>query len=133
MVSKSTLYAAISVATALIYGLEVGPYWVTDAIFFAMLALAVAYFSFKRKVEWPMNNEAQSFEKREYRPRSRIAHYVSISRAKFGSYAPHESLTGFERSLLSEPGWQKVSGERLEEISIQSPTKPKRSQQELAQ
>ena len=118
-VTKSTLYVLFAIGGAVYYGLVVGPYWVDDAIVFAALASLVIWSFFSLKVNFRSKVQITVTEprQREYIPRSRIAHYVSVSRIHFLGYLARESESPFERALLSEPEWQKLSGERLQEVS----------------
>ena len=136
--SRSYLYAAIAVALAVAYGVWVGSYWVTDADVFALLAGVVAYFSLAEQGMRQLAAVSEFFFARTYRqqgtnaavtephererlPRSRIAHYVNISRIRSTIFAARDSDSPFERALLSEPDWRTLSGESLEEISRKVP------------
>jgi hypothetical protein len=138
----------LAVAMVVAYGFGVGPYWLTDMIVFAVAAIAVASFCFvtlarKKNIEQayralgapgkqvgrhlPVVTEP---ELRERMPRSRIAHYVIISRIKsaaFIAWLLRESDSPFERALLIEPGWRTLSGESLEEVTRKAPDTPAKS------
>lgn len=127
-VGRAHSYAVLAIAVAVIYGVWVGPYWVTDEEVFLVLACAVAFICFTRgpKTEvtfhkWGMRlGTGTELERREPAPRSRIAHYALFSRTKSTAstaWLRRESDSPFERALLSEPGWRTLSGESLEEIS----------------
>lgn len=141
-VGRRILYAALTVAAAVAYGIGVGPYWLTDLVAFALVACAVGFFCHARGrrttgVETayetlrtqsqvgklagrPVKRDlAPESDQRERVPRSRIAHYVIVSRIKSAAstaWLRRESDSPFERALLSESEWRKLSGESLEEV-----------------
>lgn len=142
-VGKGPLYAVFAVAFAVAYGFGAGPYWLTDMVVFAVMAIAVAYFCFVKGAKTtgveqayqtlgnqtqvgklagrPVKRDAVVAElgQREHAPRSRIAHYVTVSRIKSRAstaWLRRESDSPFERALLGESGWQRLSEEGLEEI-----------------
>jgi hypothetical protein len=137
----------LAVAVAVAYGVEVGPYWVTDMLVFAVLAGAVAYFCFVRgakttslasrnrlsrlesSLDWRQVTEP---DQRDHVSRSRIAHYVIVSRIKstaFTAWLRRVSDSPFERALLGEPRWRTFSGESLEEITRKTPDASAKSAQ----
>lgn len=148
-VGRARLYALLAIAVAVTYGVGVGRYWLTDAAVLVVLGGAVASFCLAginmeslyaflgfglsrmyrrqgatRRVVEP--------DKREHIPRSRIEHYVSVSRirsATLTAWLRRESDSPFERALFSEPGWQRLSGESLEEITRKAPAAPAKSTQ----
>jgi len=142
-VARAYVYAVLAVAVAVAYGVWVGPYWVTDTVVLAVMASAVAFLCFGRGVEAESifavlrmgtkvgNQYAPEPSKRQRVPdqrervsRSRIAHYVTLSRIKstaLDSWLRQESDSPFERALLSEPGWRRLSGENLMEITRKFP------------
>jgi hypothetical protein len=64
-------------------------------------------------------------EETEHIPRSRMAHYAIVSRTKsrtLTDWLHLESDSPFERVLFGEPGWRKLSGDDLEEISRKAST-----------
>lgn len=137
------LYATLAVAAAVAYGIGVGPYWLTDMVVFAVVAGVVAFlcFAMRAKTEsiYTMlrmgttvgRQYAREPDQREHVhdplervPRSRIAHYVTVSRTKskgLTAWLGRESESPFERALLSNPRWRTLSGESLEEISKEIP------------
>jgi hypothetical protein len=140
-VGRTFLYATLAVAVAVAYGVGVGPYWLTDMVVLSVVASVVAYFCFARGakaksiehgyraqggVGKPVDRHVRiddtvaEPDKREHVFRSRIAHYVIVSRIKSTASAAwlrRESDSPFERALLSESGWWKLSEESLEEIT----------------
>jgi len=140
---RAYLYAALAVAVAATYGIGVGPYWVTDMLVFAVAAGVVAWLCFSReakekdieagfRLKGGSTGGGKIYRSAELRsvvsepdqiervPRSRIAHYVIISRSrstKLADWLRRESDSPFERALLSEPGWRTLSGEGLGEIT----------------
>lgn len=145
---RGLLYSVLAVVAAVAYGVEVGSYWLTDMVVFAAVAAAVAYFCFARRAKTMKVEQAYQtlgsqtqvgklagrpvkrdvivteFDRREHVPRSRIAHYVAISRIKSTASAAwlrRESDSPFERALLGESGWRRLSGESLEEVVRKTP------------
>jgi hypothetical protein len=139
--SKIYLYAVLAVAGAVAYGVGEGQYWVTDLEVFAVVVGAVAYLCFARggrtkdtepyyralgvgakDVYRPaeLRSVVTEPDQREHLPRSRMAHYVIVSRTKsrtLTDWLRLESDSSFERTLFGEPGWRTLSGEDLEEIA----------------
>lgn len=144
-VGRVHVYAVLAVAVALAYGVGVGPYWLADMVVLAVVAVAVACFCLSRGakttdversyralpgvgklVDRPVQSDGILLtpEQREHVPRSRIAHYVTVSRIKSTAstaWLRRESDSPFERVLLGEPGWRTLSGEGLEEITKKAP------------
>ena len=135
-VRRAYLYAALATALAVAYGVWVGPYWEVDALVFAATASAVAFFSFtERGMEQLLSvltflmggasrrrrvNAAVIKPERSERmpmPRSRIAHYVTVSKIKSTVSIARRSDSPFERVLLSRQEWRMLSGGSLEEIA----------------
>jgi hypothetical protein len=137
-VGKASLYAVLAVAAAVAYGAGVGPYWVIDLVVFAVVAAAVGFFCFARKSDTEsifrillmgtiigkryaeVDQGAHPPDQVERVARSRIAHYATVYRTKserLTAWLRRQSDSPFERALFSEPGWQTLSEERLEEIS----------------
>ena len=135
-VRRNYLYAALAVAAAVAYGVGDGAYWVTDSVVLAVVAVAVAILCFaERSVDRLFEilnfglgvgrvNRVQGAKtaaanptQRERMPRSRIAHYVTVSRFKSTAAIAKQSDTPFERALLSQPEWWTLSGASLEEIT----------------
>jgi len=132
----------LAVAAVVAYGVVVGSYWVADAVVLAVAAGAVVFFSVSSaradqlldfltgvlgfqgspmRVSLETNRPGTSLWvsqlRRELMPRSRIAHYVTVSRIRFTAPIAMISESQFERALLSQPGWRKLSAESLEEIT----------------
>lgn len=160
MVGRTHIYTVLAVAVAVAYGVGVGEYWVTDMMVFAVVASAVAWFCFARGAKtkdieagyralgvsgkqiyrpaephsayghaWGVVTEP---DQREQVSRSRIAHYVVVSRIKsttLTAWLRRESDSPFERALFSEPEWRTLSGESLEEISRKALDAPAKSAQ----
>ena len=133
-VRRTYLYAALAVVAAVAYGVGDGAYWVTDAVVLAVVAVAVAILCFaERNVDRLFDvlnfglaraNTLRGAKtavaeptQRERMPRSRIAHYVAVSRLKSTAAIAKQSDTPFERALLSQPEWRTLSGGNLEEIT----------------
>jgi hypothetical protein len=146
MVGRARLLAALTVGVAVLYGVEVGSYWLTDAVVFAVVAVAVAFLCFaERGVDSLLDvlgfglarasrgrvakTRGTEGDQTEHLPRSRIAHYVIVSRIKSTSDIAKRSDTPFERALLSEPGWRTLSGRSLDEIAKKIPKPSAKSAQ----
>lgn len=126
-VSRTYVYALIVTVLAVTYGVLLGPLWVTDAFVLGFLAVGVMWFSLSRKdrgnprqwelKKWPASATVMDPEPEEKKqvPRSRIAHYVFVSGIK-STASVAKSYGAFERTLLSDPKWQKLSGESLNGI-----------------
>jgi hypothetical protein len=139
--SRAFLYSTLAVVAAVAYGIGVGRYWLADMVVLTVVASAVAYLCFARRTKTtsiehdyrtlggvgrpadrPLKVDDADMEpgKREHVSRSRIAHYVTVSRIKstaLAAWLRRESDSPFERALLNESGWRKLSGESLEEIT----------------
>lgn len=137
--SRTFLYATLAVTAAVAYGVGVGSYWLADMVVFTVVASTVAYLCFARGAkaksiehgyralggvgklaDRPLKVDDADTEpgRREHVSRSRIAHYVIVSRIKstaLAAWLRRESDSPFERALLNESGWRKLSGENLEE------------------
>jgi hypothetical protein len=133
-VGRAYLSVALAVAVAVAYGVWVGPYWEADAAVLAVLAFGVAFLCFaERSVDRLFDvltfgltraNKLRATRTRvaepthrEHIPRSRIAHYVTVSRIKSTAFIARESDSSFERALLSRREWRTLSGGGLEEIT----------------
>jgi hypothetical protein len=134
------LYSALAVAFAVAFGLGIGPYWVDDAVALAMMAFVVvlvclrvgqhivtptslpAPMSTSSQMPFKATNQASASEQghREYVPRSKIAHFVLLSRIRFKSSTALDSYNAYERKLLSRPDWQGLSVDELRELAQQS-------------
>jgi len=141
MPPKTTyLYSVLAVAFAVAFGLSIGPYWVDDALALAVMALVVVLVSLRadriivtpaplptpkmRSTQIPpkATNQTPASGQRygEYVPRSKIAHFVLLSRIRFKSTMVFASYNAFERTLLSRPGWQGLSVDELRRLAQQS-------------
>jgi hypothetical protein len=131
---RNYLYAVLAVAAAVVYGVAEGAYWVTDVVVLAVVAVAVGILCLaKRRVDPVVEiltfgvsahygargakTAAAELNQRERIPRSRIAHYVALSRIKSTAAIAKQFDTPFERALLSQPEWRTLSGGGLEEIT----------------
>lgn len=139
---RAYLYAALAVVAVVAYVVWIGAYWLADAVVLAAAAGAVVFFPrTERGVDQlldfltgvlgfrgsPMRVPPEANRRgtspwvsqlrRELMPRSRIAHYVTVSRIRYTDSLARVSESQFERALLSQPGWRKLSGESLEEIA----------------
>ncbi|HME18276.1 MAG TPA: hypothetical protein VKF15_00880 [Nitrososphaerales archaeon] len=127
------VYAALAIAFAVAFGLGVGPYWVDDAVALAFMALLViiVYLSQGEGTNafaawWaPASKESQLRPTGripapnldyKYIPRSRIAHFVLLSRISPKSPTGWDSYNTFEQNLLNRQGWQKLSADELRAI-----------------
>jgi hypothetical protein len=128
------LYAALAIAVVVAYGLRVGPYWVDDALALAFLALlAIAVYLTRGKgagafTPWwgPASKQrllkptgrtpTADPDQTKYIPRSKIAHFVLLSRINPKSPTAWDSYNAFERKLLGQKGWQKLSADELKAI-----------------
>ena len=148
-VGRAFLYTVLAVAAAVAYGVGVGPYWVIDLAVFAVVAGAVGFFSFARRAKtesmyWMLrmgtklgrqyaeeaDHRARTLDQIEHVTRSRIAHYITVSRTKstrLTAWLRRESDSPFERTLFSEPKWRTLSGEKLEEVSRKALDAPAKS------
>jgi hypothetical protein len=132
------LYVALAVAAALGYGIWVGPDWMTDAVVLAVAAIAVTRASSivgdadsllriltfglaKGYRQRSAGTEVTEHGQRERMLRSRVMHYITLSRIKSTASIARESDSPFERALLGQPGWRMLSGESLEEIARRAP------------
>jgi hypothetical protein len=73
------------------------------------------------------DQRGQAPERIERVPRSRIARYVAISRAKstkLTDWLRRESNSPFERALFSDPAWRTLSKESLEDVSRRATEAP---------
>lgn len=129
------LYAALAVVFAVAFGLGVGAFWVDDAIALAMMIFVVIMIclsagpGMKRLTSWwaPTPKEGQpgqasraaspEADYRKYIPRSKIAHFVLLSRIRFTSATTWDSYNTFERKLLSRKGWQGLSADELKALT----------------
>jgi len=137
---KSLAFAAIAIAMAVAYGIWVGVFWVADAVIFTVAASAVAYLSFTERDANQLlnllrfglglgrgraNRQSTSLWLAEYRreiiPRSRIAHYVTVSKIRSTASIAKASDSPFEREILSQPGWRTLSEASLEEVAKRAP------------
>jgi hypothetical protein len=140
------LYGALAVAAALGYGIWVGPDWMTDAVVLAVAAIAVTRASsiegdadsLLRILTFGLTKgyrprgagtEATEHGQKERMLRSRIVHYVTLSRIKSTASIARESDSPFERALLSEPRWKALSREGLLEIIRKAPDASAKSAQ----
>ncbi|MGP8124391.1 MAG: hypothetical protein ACLQEQ_00765 [Nitrososphaerales archaeon] len=145
---RAYVYAALGVAAAVAYGVGVGPYWEADAFVFAVTASVVAFFSFTERgmdqllslMTFLMGRASRlrgaktaviEGDRRERMPvpRSRIAHYVTVSRIKSTTSIARESDSPFERALLIQPGWRRLSASGLEEVTKMVPDASAKSAQ----
>ena len=133
-VLRAYIYAAFAAAAAVVYGVELGGYWEIDAFVFSAVAVTVAFLSLtERGTEQVLSiltffmgrgrrrgaktgSAVRDQQERVPMPRSRIAHYVTVSRIKSTTSIAGLSDSPFERELLSRPGWRELSGESLEEV-----------------
>lgn len=149
-VSRALLYGALAVTAVVAYAAGMGPYWLADMVVLALVAIAVAWFCFSGGAKTKRPNQAYRTlgiggagtsgnligtggrrtdkgvpvvvdpGQRERAPRSRVAHYAIVSRARsktLTAWLRKESDSPFERVLFDEPGWRRLSGDRLEEIT----------------
>ena len=123
------VYLALATATAVAFGVVVGSYWAADAVVLAVVSfvvisvcsgsatlLGVLTFLFQRTpTRRPPSVGAPAADpgQRAYVPRSRIAHYVVVSRIKSAVSAIQVSDNFFERELVSKPSWRTMSSEEL--------------------
>ena len=125
------LYSAFAVAFAVTFGVAIGPYWVDDAVglaaiaFVALMVALSAGQGMKTLTSWwaPASRESQlsptnqptttTAGGRRYVPRSKIAHFVLLSRIRFRTPVSWDSYNAFERALLSRGGWQNLTAEEL--------------------
>ena len=136
-VPRTYLYAALAVVAAAAYGVWDGAYWVTDALVLAVVAVAVVILCFaERNVEHLLDmlsfrheytfvlqgakTAVTQRDQRERMPRSRITHYVMVSRVKSTAVIANQSDTPFERALLSRPEWRTLSTGSLNEITMKT-------------
>ena len=125
------LYSALAVIFAVAFGLGVGDYWVDDSIALAIMILAVIVLCLSTGKEmkslttwWAPTPKEDKLAKasqavptevdfRKYVPRSRIAHFVLLSRIRFNPAMTWGAYNDFERRLLSRKGWQGLSADEL--------------------
>ena len=121
--SQGDLYSILAIAVAVAYGAVVGPYWTDDAVFLAVAGLAVVRVYLKKVDSWTLQVDPPSGNPP---PRSRIAHFVLISRMnpKMKSSA---SLDPFERALFGRENWQALSTEDLRRVSVDALQDPSES------
>ncbi len=143
MARRSTpLVVAVTVASAAVYGLVVGPYWVFDAISFAALALVIAmYFMPRFRQSSPglgmfmgrgfvlrHSRKTQNYygEARPRPPTSRVLHYVRLAKMRDPKFMTSQATGPFEKKLLRSKGWQQMSEEELRELAGSSaePARP---------
>lgn len=127
-------YAAIAIAFAVAFGLSVGPYWVDDAITLAImvfLAIMVCLSSgqaMKILTSWwvpapriirsgPVSRAPILETGYRHVPRSKIAHFVTLSRIEFKSATALDSYNTFERALLGKKGWQEIPADELKALA----------------
>src|SRR5271157_4155136 len=102
---KGYLYSALGATFAIAFGLAVGPYWIDDALVLGLLAFAVIVAclgqsqEMKALVSWwspgPRQSQpasspgspAEDSRYGRYTPRSKIAHFVLLSRIRFTTLA----------------------------------------------
>ena len=137
-IGRNFLYAVLAVAGSLTYALLLGSYWLTDALVFALVAALVASlcfaeksadslfdllgFSLARTSRYRGTKTAHAeLDQRERIPRSRIAHYVMVSRIKSTAALASISDSPFERAVLCNPAWQTLPAERLDEVARKLP------------
>ena len=137
---RSITYAALTIAVAVAYGVWIGANWLVDAVVFTFAASAVAYLSLTERdvnqllnilrfglgvgrvrTSRPSASLGLPQYQRELLPRSRIAHYVTVSQIRSTASIARESDSPFERELLSQPGWRELSAADLEEVVMMAP------------
>jgi len=127
------LYSALAVAFALAFGIEVGAYWVDDALglaAFAFITIMICVSTGKGmqsltswwapKTKENQNESADRLQEADYRryiPRSKIAHFVLLSRIRFRSMPAWDTYNQFERRLLKREGWQSLSPDDLKALA----------------
>lgn len=116
---KVQALATLGVAVVLIYSLGVGWYWTGDAIVLALLAGVVAWRITPRMA----GPGPVLIGRREEYPRSKISHFVSVSRIKSTESIAKRSDDPFERAVLSDPGWRGFSDDDLRRKVLES-TRP---------
>ena len=134
MLSRACVYAALAFAAATAYSVWFGAYWLADIAVLSTVALVVAFMSLSeggtdrlldilgfglgraRRRRGAKMTAVQQYKK-EHIPRSRIAHYVFISRIKSTLEISRRSDNPFERSLFSKPEWRTLTESRLREIA----------------
>ncbi len=143
---KYTLAGLVATAAAA-YAYFLGTYWVTDLALLAALGGVVMYFGWLgalseddvataarmvvyltgfgvSRVMMIATRRSKGGEERGRATRvrrSRIAHYVAVSRMKSTSFLSRESESPFERALLRTPGWKKLTAEGLAEVGRSVP------------
>ena len=136
---KAPLVIAV-VASAAVYGLVVGPYWVFDAISFAALALMIAIYLMPRFDPFTamgtlmgrgsalrLYGRRPMYYAGEARPRlptSRVMHYVRLARMRDPKFMTAQATGPFEKRLLSRKGWQRMSEDELRRLAGDSGATP---------
>ncbi len=115
---KTEASATLAVAVVLTYSLGVGWYWTGDAIVLAILTALVTWRIIP-KMASPTTGPLQVRRFEQY-PRSKISHYVSVSRIKSTASIAKRSDNPFERTLLSDPRWRGLSDDDLRRKVLES-------------
>ena len=106
---RTQTYAALVAAVVIAYSLVAGWYWTGDAIALAVLAGLVAW----RTIPKMIGPGPERVKPWENYPRSKIAHYVYVSRIRSTEAIAKRSENPFERALLNDPGWRGLSADDL--------------------
>jgi len=150
---RSYTFGALAVVGALAYAVEIGPFWLTDAFALALAACAVGYFAAlgppaigdletattmlyymigqsQGNRNYMMLRHKDAAPERDQAPglrRSRIAHYVIVSKSMSTAYFARQSDSPFERALLSHQGWRTITDDGLEAVIWEAPLTQKAS------
>ncbi len=135
--------AALAVAFAVLFGALVGPNWTLDAISMAVLALVVLVLFFPKvdpyraiggffgvgmvmqaRAAAAMRNAKsrdravrQLVSEAPRPPTSRIIHYARMSKMADEKFARTHAEGPFERKLLENPDWRRLSDAELMEVA----------------
>jgi hypothetical protein len=108
----SYLYCMLAIAFAVAVGVRIGPYWIDDALTLAAVACAITAFYLTKSEETRSANP----ETGNRMPRSRILHFVLLSRIRTSASMVRESSDPFRHALLNEKDWQTLSTEELKRL-----------------
>lgn len=106
----------MAAALAVAFAVAVGRYWVDDAMVLAAVEVLVVVEGIKRVSPTPAAEPPRG----SAYPRSRIAHYVLLSRIKFDPVKAMRSPSPFERALLGEEGWQGLKADQLKTMATEA-------------
>jgi len=134
MPGKASATAALAFAAVVAYSIWFGAYWLTDVAVLSIVAFVVAFMSLaeggtdrlldilgfslgRARRRRGTKTTSIQHDQKEQIPRSRITHYVVVSRIKSTLEIAKRSDNPFERVLFSRPEWRTLNESKLREIA----------------